>query len=432
MDDPTLIVIIGITGDLSQRKLLPALQEIMASGVVPKIFKIAGVSRKSVDLHTVVDRKHSSIIKHVTMIRNSLESTDDFKLLANEITELTNGWTDPQILFYLSIPPSNTKHVLSGLAAAKLNTSNIKLLLEKPFGYDLLSATELASTIGTYFSEKQVYRIDHYLAKEMAQNIITFRQSNPIFGDSWSSEYIESIEVIATEKIGIEGRAGFYEQTGALRDLVQSHLIQLASLVIMDVSDSDSLIEARLRAQRSLHIRKHNNMLAVVRGQYLGYKQEVGNLGSMVETFVRVELESHLDSWKGVPIIITSGKMLNEKKTEVIIRYKSRGVHESNSLTFRIAPHEGVELDMIARVPGYNSRVAKHVLDFTYAHNDNRLPEAYERVLVDAIRGDKFLFAGELESLTGWSIIQPILESWKSEEQIMIYPPLSSTKEIHM
>jgi glucose-6-phosphate 1-dehydrogenase len=434
MNKPTLLVLFGVTGDLTQRKLLPALHHIISSSAHPETFHILGVTRQDKDIADVLDPKHTALPGQISVYTNSLSSEQDFNDLKSRVKNITTGWGDHQVIFYLSVPPANTLAIVNGLAKSGLNGPHVKLLMEKPFGSDLASAEDLARHISAGFSEEQVYRIDHYLAKEMAQNILAFRMSNPMFWPTWSAEYIESIEVVATEKISIEGRGNFYEQTGALRDFVQSHLLQLVSLVVMDIPDestSDKLVAARLAAQKSLSISTINGNLQATKAQYIGYRDEAGNLESTTETFAHLRLTSTLPAWKGVPIYITTGKAMHDKITEVVMTFKSDMSTKPNKLRFRIHPREGVDIDIVTRVPGYDHRVATHSLDFEYNSGvHGRQPDAYEQVLIDAIRGEKFLFASAEESLTGWQIIQPAMDNWANSPEIALYSPGSKPSDI--
>jgi glucose-6-phosphate 1-dehydrogenase len=427
MSKPTLLVLFGITGDLSQRKLLPALHQIISTSSHPDSFHMLGVTRQAKDLADILDPRHTALPGQITVHTNGLCTQSDFELLRSEINNIVDSWIDYQVIFYLSVPPANTRSIAEGLSSVGLNEKHVKLLMEKPFGYDLASAEDLNNHLSACFDEDQIYRVDHYLAKEMAQNILTFRRSNPMFWPTWSGEHIDKVEVIATEKIGIEGRGNFYEQTGAMRDFVQSHLLQLVSLVLMDVppdSTSSELIYSRLVAQSSLQIASKNGSLQATRAQYEGYKDEAQSPISNIETFVHLELASSLENWQNVPIYITTGKAMHDKITEVVITFKAPADTKPNKLRFRIYPREGVDIDIAARVPGYDHRVAMHSLDFEYnTQTHGRQPDAYEQVIIDAIRGEKFLFASAEESLTGWRIIQPALDIWTNNSDIEIYKP---------
>ncbi len=313
----TTLVIFGITGDLSRRKLLPALANIIESNEADEL-SIVGVSRRPVEQFEVLGEHHGTLNGTTSLFQMDLDNVDDYVKLRDYI----GAGADEQVLFYLSVPPESATGIIEGLGKAGLNAPLNKLLLEKPFGRDLASAQEMIDHTAVYLHESQIYPIDHYLAKEMAQNIVTFRARNAIFSYLWSSQYIERIEVVALEAIGIEGRAAFYEQTGALRDIVQGHLLQLLALTLAPLPDEemnwDSLPTRRQAALDALIPADPAN---AIRAQYDGYRSEVGNPDSSVETFVSLELHSTDPAWQGIPLALTTGKALSRKKTEVRIHF---------------------------------------------------------------------------------------------------------------
>jgi len=409
---PTTLVIIGITGDLAKRKLLPAIEAIARAGALPKDFRIIGTTRQA-DM-TALDVCGSA----TPYVRDNLElfsmDTDDaaeYTRLALRLTELEQGLGPTQRLFYLSVPPSAVRGIVEHLGTSGLaKRPTTKLLLEKPFGTDLASATDLVTHLSAHFAPGQVYRIDHYLAKQMVQNLIVFREYNSLVRHTWSNAFIERIEIVASETIGIEGRAHFYEQTGALQDVVQSHLLQLAALTLMPLLDHDepkSVPERRLAALKQLHLSG-----TARRGQYEGYREEVKNPDSTVETYVELTLASDAPEWKGVPIYLKTGKMLKEKTTEIRVYYKKDNDEEANELVLRLQPNEGITLSIWSKRPGYEEEIEKKTLDFTYADHYDALPDAYEKVLVDVMRGDHDLFVGSDEVLESWRILTPVQEAW--------------------
>ena len=343
----------------------------------------------------------------ISIFSMDLARADDYREL-KEYVQLQN---DEQLIVYLSVPPSAATQIVDFMGEAGINTPNVKLLFEKPFGVDLVSAQEVIARTARYYQEEQIYRIDHYLAKEMAQNIVAFRGGNALFSHIWNNNFIEAIEVIAAEKIGIEGRAQFYEQTGALRDVLQGHLMQLLALTLMDIPhdfDWGTLPALRLYALQQLKLVDPAN---VTRAQYYGYQDEVSNRGSLTETFVSLELASNQPRWQGVPITLSTGKALNEKTTEVRIHFRKFHEAQSNCLILRIQPNEGIEIDLFTKKPGYDRRFELQKLQFTYPEN-TRLPDAYEQVIVDAIRSHKSLFTGSDEVLRSWQILQPVQTAW--------------------
>lgn len=398
----TSIVIIGVTGDLSRRKLLPALEQIYRN--TDHDFSIVGISRREVNVRELVG---DTLAPLTEMIRMDLAHQQDYERLF-ETLKLGN---DHQALIYLSVPPLAVTQIVGSLGRAGFAQANAKLLFEKPFGVDLVSARDMVEQTMRYFSEDKMYRIDHYLAKEMAQNLVAFRTHNALFARTWSNEFIESIEVIASEDIDIEGRAEFYEQTGALRDVVQGHLMQLLALTIMDTPNEitwDDMPSYRLEALRALHSATVEQSF---RAQYAGYEDEVQNSGSTTETFVDVMLESTSEKWRGVPLRLVTGKALAEKMTEVRVHFRPLGGAASNCLKFRIQPNEGVEIDLMTKQPGYSREFVERALSFKYPV-EARLPDAYEQVLVDAIESRKSLFTSSEEILESWRVLQPLLHAW--------------------
>lgn len=424
----TKLLIFGITGDLSTRKLLPALQSIIASKTLRDDLDIIGVSRHEVDVKTLLQSslKNTHLASHVRVITMDIAKRDDYDALKQKV----NLAADEQLLVYLSVPPMAAGQIVDFLGEAGINTSNVKLLFEKPFGVDLSSAKDVIARTAKYFNEEQIYRIDHYLAKEMAQNIVAFRGGNALFSHVWNNDAIEKIEVVALESIGIEGRASFYEQTGALRDFVQGHLMQLLSLMLMDTPaqlDWDELPSHRLNALK--HIASADPRQAV-RAQYEGYQHEVENTGSLTETFVSLHLSSQDKKWQGVPLVLTTGKALNKKVTEIRVFFNKFHDAQSNCLVFKIQPNEGIDIELYVKKPGYEREFERQKLSFAYAEH-TKLPDAYEQVIVDAIASKKSLFTSGDEVLESWRILQPILDSWNmADSPLFIYPKGASTHTI--
>jgi len=437
---PTQLIIIGITGDLARRKLLPAIATIAEAGELPPDFKIIGITRQPITAGAVIGGVHGLsehrarfLRKHLVMHRMNLEKVADYTALDATLTKLT---TQPgtQRLYYLSIPPQFAQPVVMRLGESGLaKVPHTKLLLEKPFGTDLISAEELIAQTKAHFTESQLYRIDHYLAKEMAQNIVAFRANNPLFNHTWNNQFIEKIEIIASESIGIEGRIAFYEQTGALRDFVQSHLLQLAALTLMDVPKQwNDLRAARLAALQALEPPREIDLPhVVVRGQYQGYAEETENPGSATETFVALTLFSSDPKWQNVPVQLISGKALAHKQTEIRVHYKRFGTAEPNSITLRIQPKESIEVQMWVKKPGYGNHIERLPLHFTYSDHYQALPEAYERVLLDAMQSDHTLFASSDEVLASWRILAPVQRYWQMQNvPLKIYKKGATIEDI--
>lgn len=434
---PTSMIIVGITGDLARRKLLPAIAAIAAAGQLPASFTLIGISRREVTASEVlegVEDPDGFLAAHLQMFRMELEDREDYSRLRVFLAEQEkNSSEDAQRLFYLSVPPQISGPIItflgeSGLAAVP----RTKLLLEKPFGTDLISAQELIEATRRHFGEEQVYRIDHYLAKEMAQNILVFRSGNSLFKQTWNKEFIERIDVLASETIGIEGRAVFYEQTGALRDVVQSHLLQLAALTLMDLPKTEQdVARLRLQALQMLYPPAADRLSRLVhRGQYDGYAAEVGVPHTAVETFVSAVFYSTDPKWEGVPVRLITGKALDKKITEIRIHYRQEETGESNQLVLRIQPHEGIEVALWSKRPGYDRQLEQVLLDFTYTEYFDQLPEAYEQVMLDAIRSDHSLFASSEEILASWRILAPIQHAWSMSDDDLLHYVSGSSPDV--
>jgi len=447
---PTILVIFGISGDLARRYLLPAIGAIANASMLPEQFHIVGLTRqKDIKIDSLL-KKTSNIEylqKNMDLQQMDVTNIDDYKKLGKFLENLGKSFdTPPQYIFYLSVPPQVSRSIIellgiSGLSKMPARNAEViasagggetKLLLEKPFGINLENATELAKHIDKYFLPTQVYRVDHYMAKETAQNIIVFREGNSLFKKTWNKDFIERIEIIASEEIGIEGRANFYEQVGALRDYVQSHLLQLLALILMDLPDNNRFDDVpHLRLEALKHLNIINIKENALRGQYEGYIEEVNNPKSKVETFVSITLESKDERWIGVPMILTTGKALQNKSTLIRILYKKDKEYESNELLLRLQPEEGIQFNMWAKNPGYERKVSPHHLSFKFREHYDILPEAYEQVLFNAINSDHSLFTTSDEILEAWRVLDLLQKTWeKSGDGLIIYKKGSTLEEI--
>lgn len=411
----TKLIIFGITGDLSTRKLLPALAQIVNTGKFDDM-SVIGVSRRDINIPELLQSSlgANNLESRVQGFTMDMSSAEDYA----QLKEFVALGDSDQAIIYLSVPPSATSYIIELLGQSGFNGYNVKLLLEKPFGINLASAHDMIDHVAKYFEESQVYRIDHYLAKEMSQNIVAFRSGNALFDHIWDNSLIERIEVSAIEKIGIEGRAEFYEQTGALRDIVQGHLMQLLSLTLMDTPDAMTWSDVpalRFDALRDVMIADPE---LAVRGQYDTYKDEVGNQNSIVETFMSLELRSTNPKWQNVPLILTTGKALHEKSTEVRVFFRKNRDAQTNCLIFNIQPREGVEIELAIKKPGYDREFETKKLSFEYPE-DVALPDAYEQVIVDATLSRKSLFASSAEVIRAWEILQPVQDAWLSNDDDM-------------
>jgi len=438
----TTLVIFGISGDLATRKLLPALAYLETLGALPDGFAVVGTSRRELNANTLLDgaltgiepRVRDRLARRLQLIRLDSSDPREQSRLRKLLDARDESSAAPATrLFYLSIPPAAAEPVIRAMAAAGSGDESqapVRLLMEKPFGYDLASATELDRLIHTAFREDQIYRIDHYLSKETAQNINVFRFHNPIMTRLWNGEEIERIELSASEALGIENRSDFYEQTGALRDILQSHLLNLAALVLMEEPANDSpecLQQARLVLLEAIKPIAPNRVQRLTkRGQYNGYRAETGNRDSVIETYAELKLEVDNDRWRGVPLVICTGKSLAEKRTEIriIFRGNTRNRNERNELIFRLQPNEGIEITVETKTPGLTQTVTPITLNYTYPKlaTDTGVPDGYARVLADAIGGDRGNFVSGREVLASWRIVEHVLHEWaKGDDGLVMY-----------
>lgn len=378
----TQLVIFGITGDLAGRKLLPALQEIIHTGEYDDL-SIVGVSRREVDVSDLL-QKQPELIDRTSVYTLDLADKSAYAGLKTSL-EAANA---DQTLFYLSVPPGAAADIVDFLGQAGMNTPEYKILFEKPFGFDLVSAQEFIERTGRYYQEEQLFRIDHYMGKEIAAELLRLRQNAENHHHYWSNESVQAITVVASETIGIEGRAQFYEQTGALRDFVQGHLMQLLSLVLMRNPQPIDLPGQRYKALEQIQPINPEN---ATRAQYEGYQEEVQNPGSQTETFVAFATESNDPAWVGVPIRLVTGKALHEKRSYVHVEYKD-GTEDVFD-----------EANLLKR--------------------DGRHLDAYERVLLEAIAGRKDIFTSSPEVIRSWEILAPLQEAWSMDnEPLATYP----------
>jgi glucose-6-phosphate 1-dehydrogenase len=450
---PTALVIFGITGDLAQRKLLPALRHLMEDRLLPEDFHIIGVSRREVSKNSVLQSVRSTcqescdlagltaldqLEQSLTMFQLDMEELEGYQKLKTKLDDLERAAGHClQRLYYLAIPPAAFGQAVELLGKAGLNAGcshgkgESRLLVEKPFGYDLASAKELLQDTTRYFNEEQIFRIDHYLAKETVQNILAFRFENFLIEGVWHRNFIDHIQITASETLGIEGRISFYEQTGALRDIIQSHLLQLTAITLMERPEdmsAQSIHKAKLDLLSSIQRIQPDQVESVTaRGQYAGYLEDIGKHQSSTETFAALKLEVNNDRWQGVPILLRAGKGLEEKVTEITVVFKSNSPHpagQPNNLTIRIQPNEGIALDLLAKKPGFDNALQAVQMAFCYRNLMSDLhPDAYERVIIDAMKGDLTLFPSGSEILATWELLEPVLQQWgNSDQPPEVYP----------
>src|SRR6201997_5476083 len=466
---PCSIVIFGATGDLTHRKLIPALYNLAADGELPPAVAIIGFARrpKSDDdfrkemeeavrkfsRQAVRDEIWKTFSQSLFYHQSEFGDEAGYKRLTERLSEIdkTHG-TRGNRLFYLAAGPDQFEPILKNLRAAGLNQtckgSWARVIIEKPFGTDLASARELNRVVRNSFTEEQTYRIDHFLGKETAQNILVLRFANAIFAPLWNTHYIDHVQITAAETLGVGTRAGFYEQAGALRDMVQNHLLQLLCLVAMEPPtdlSADSIRDEKVKVVRSLRRWARNEIAAgVVRGQYTkgaihgdpvaGYRQEENvNAKSQTETFVALRLFIDNWRWADVPIYMRVGKRLPKSATEISIHFKkapavlfNKDLHDLNVLVIRIQPDEGISLRIHAKVPGTSFHIEPVKMDFHYGTSFGRAsPEAYERLLLDAMSGDATLFARRDEVEQAWVFIDVIERAWsqtKNAPELYFYP----------
>ena len=453
-----VLVIFGASGDLTRRKLIPALYDLACIGCMNPTFDVLGVGRTPMNSEEFRVRMHGAAAvskeardfteehwadfeKRLLYLVGDPNDASFYANLRTRLEEMRSAGSSGNHLFYVSTPASIAHPIIEGLGAAGLNHNPhgwSRIVLEKPFGRDLNSARDLNTTVLRTFDERDVYRIDHYLGKETVQNMLVFRFANSLFEPVWNRNYVDYVEITAAETVGVESRAAFYEETGALRDMVANHLLQLLALTAMEppiAFDADAVREQKVQVFRSIHpMTKDEVTRRTVRGQYgpgeidgqrvPGYRQEAGvSPNSSTETFVAVEF--HVDNWRwaDVPFYVRTGKRLARQVTEVRVHFKrtpqalfSRTPDEQvepNVVVISIQPDEGIVLQFGAKKPGGQMQVVPVQANFSYrtAFGANT-PVAYQTLLLDAMRGDPTLFTRGDEIEAEWSIITPIEEAW--------------------
>jgi len=463
-----ILVIFGSNGDLSKRKLMPAVFQLYLDNLLPENFVVIGAGSQEKNEETNrIDvaksmlefakygveshpEKLESFLQHIYYQKVNNQQEEDFGLLKDYIDSLSKILNIPRnIIYYFSIPPFLYEVVAANLIKFGLNNEDDgwkRIIVEKPFGYSYDTAVDLDKKLRSGFNEDQIYRIDHYLGKETVQNIMVTRFSNGFFEPIWNRKYVDRIEITASEKIGVGSRGGYYDTSGAMRDMIQNHLLQVLAVVAMEppaIFDSESIRNESVKVLQSLRPIKPSEISQnVVRGQYIetlvddviqkGYRQEKDvAANSKTETFIALRLFVDNWRWGDVPFYIRTGKQLPEHVTEVVIHlkpaphqlFKQRCVAQStNMIILRISPDAGVAVDFGMKIPGAGYKVQNVNMAFHYSDlTQSKISEAYERLLLDCMIGDSTLYARADAVKASWKFVDPIIHAWKTNPEIPLY-----------
>lgn len=462
------LVIFGASGDLTYRKLIPAVFDLYMNNLLPEGYVVLGVSRTKYtdkefrkkmsdgirqfsNFKDTACEKINDFVAKIFYLSIDTENGDDYALVKEKLSKLNDKFNlQHNYIFYLSTPPSLYPLIPKFLYGQGLTIQEKgfrRIIIEKPFGHDLQSAIELNKLLLEFFSEDQIYRIDHYLGKETVQNLMVTRFANGIYEPLWNRNYVEHVEITAAESLGVEDRGGYYDNAGALRDMIQNHLLQVVSLVAMEPpikNTPEDIRYEKMKVFRALHPLSEDDLKNnVIRGQYtasnirgkhyVGYREEPGvNNESRTETYVAMKF--YIDNWRwaGVPFYVRTGKRMPTRVSEVVIHFRPSPLplykHEDgenkgfNQLILRIQPDEGILLKTGMKVPGSSNKVKSVNMDFHYSElTDHYIPEAYERLILDCMQGDNTLFMqGEAVEET-WRFVQPILDYWEKHPEAALY-----------
>ena len=463
---PCAVVIFGANGDLTKRKLMPALYRLAYEGRLAPGFTVIGLSRTPMPDDEFRSRMKESVAKFLEdspfdeelwksfaqglfYVAGDVDDSAVYNELAKRLKEVEESrHIGGNVLFYLSTQPSQYATIAEGIGAAGMAKSELadswrRIVIEKPFGHDLVSAGELNGRLQKVFSESDIYRIDHYLGKETVQNILAFRFGNGIFEPLWNRRYIEHVQITAAESIGVEGRGAYYQESGALRDMVQNHLLQVMATVAMEPSatfSADAVRDERAKLLRSIHIMKPEEVAAnAVAGQYgpgsvggkptIGFREEKGVApDSQTNTFAAVTFMVENWRWANVPFYIRTGKHLPKRVSEIAIQFRSAPLAvfrndfsdstqaAPNLLILRIQPEEGISLKFVSKRPGAGMTLRPVAMDFNYGSSfGERSPSAYETLLLDAIVGDATLYTRQDMVEASWRAVQPIIDYWSTQ-----------------
>jgi glucose-6-phosphate 1-dehydrogenase len=457
-----VLVIFGATGDLTHRKIMPALYKLSISNCIPKCFSVLAVARREkkdedyrkdvfnslISFNKKTDQKScNEFLKKINYFRLDFDKEkgyDELKRYLDKIDKKNS--TKGNRIFYMATIQKHVSRIIKNLKKnkfiARKSDKRYRIIIEKPFGKDLKSAEELNKSLLSLFKEKEIFRIDHYLGKESVQNLFALRFANRIFEPLWSKEHIDNIQITAAESIGIGTRAGYYDKIGALRDMVQNHLLQILSLTAMEPPknfSTDAIKNQKVNVLKSVKLSNKDLKENVVLGQYIGYKEEEKvEKKSKTETFAALKLEIENNRWKGVPFYLKTGKYLKRKAAEVVVYFKESEIntfshlkkHKQNVLVVRLQPDEGIYLRFNIKEPGNEFKIQRVSMDF--CHNclfGPNTPEAYEKLLYDVFLDDFTLFARWDEVAEAWKIIDPITKYWDKKQPYLYEKSSSGPKE---